>query len=193
MKERDVVDFEKLKETNPEMFDENGEFENCRICYTHELMYEKVEEKVETIPIPVPRCPKCGKPLTRGSFGYDNAVVGESNTPTPDGEIGYYPIYECEDCDEIYSLMPIRTSYNGNHNIFYTGGKDYLYDDDMKAVSKEIYDAVMPSIKNYIERKLNPQCDYDKKFLNERNIEWWVDGHIEGVIAKIMYEHGFKK
>lgn len=193
MKERDIVDFEKLKETNPELFDENGEFKECRICYTHTKAYEKFkDESLLELQIPKPICPNCGEMVHYAGYGSDSVIVSEVNYPNPDGEIGYYSIWDCPSCGANFSLMPVLVNYNANHDIFYTGGKDYLYDKDMKEVSKKIFDAVYLSIKQYVDRKLNPENGVDER-LNEKNIEIWTSRDIEHAIAEIMYDHGFKK
>ena len=42
MKERDIVDFTKMKKNEDgEFIDENGNEVGCEICYTHKKAYEK--------------------------------------------------------------------------------------------------------------------------------------------------------
>ena len=194
MKERDIVDFEKLKETNPELFDEDSEFKACEICYTHTKAYEKFRnnESLLELEIPKPICPNCGEMIHSAGYVFDDVIVSEVNYSNPDGEIGYYSTWTCSRCGANFSLMPVLVNYNANHDIFYTGGKQYLYDKDMKEVSKKIFDAVYPSIKQYIDRKLNPKNGVDEG-LDEDDVKLWTSRDVEQAIAEIMYEHGFKK
>ena len=117
-----------------------------------------------------------------------------------DGNIGYYHICECtnEECTDkygnrsIFALMPEPIEYNGNHSIFYTGGRTYLEDNDMQELSNQIFKAIQPSINNYIERKLNPKNKIDEN-LNLNNIELWTSRDVDEILANWFYEHGMKK
>lgn len=187
MKEKDIINFEELKKTNPELFDNNGEYDECEICKTHEEAYKKLTTN-NTSSIPIPLCDKCMCSMVEEI----DAVVSEVNYSNPDGNIGYYSIFKCPECGKLYAMMPIEIEYNANHDIYYTGGKDYLVDDDMKEVSKAIFNTIIPSIKQYIDRKLNPKGLSDI-YLDEWNYKTWINYDIEHAIAKILYERGFKK
>ena len=205
MKEKDIVDFTKFdKDENGELIDNNGEQVGCEICYTHEKAYEyfgedenlKNEEK-----IPIPRCPICGKRLIR-SCNYTtmdgNAIVSEVNYSNPNGNIGLYSIWECETCTDkydntqLFALMPEPIAHNGNHDIYYTGGKDYIMTDEINELLTLIKNNVMPLIMQYVRRVLNPEDGIDKS-LNENNLQWWCSGGIEHAIAEWLYNHGYKK
>ena len=214
MKERDIVDFTKMtKNENGELIDENGKEIGCMICYTHEKAAEKFDEKLNSPEYEqllyqfgierVAFCPKCGSllvPCYDWTDSNEMAIVSEENVSLPDGNIGYYHICECtnEECTDkygnrsIFALMPEPIEYNGNHSIFYTGGRTYLEDNDMQELSNQIFKAIQPSINNYIERKLNPENGIDKN-LNIRNIELWASRDVNEILANWFYEHGMKK
>lgn len=77
MKEKDFVDFTKMEQDEDGNYlDENGKDVGCHICYIHQQVYDKYNNKHGNILIP--RCPNCGELLT--------------NYSNPDGEIGLYSI-----------------------------------------------------------------------------------------------------
>lgn len=203
MKEKDVVDFTKLKENDRGyLVDENNEEIGCEICYTHEKAYDlfKKDEDMEEI-IPRPRCPICGEYLTRrDSYTTDksNAVVSEVNYSNPDGNIGFYSIWECEICsdqfdnNQLFALMPEPITWNANHDIYYTGGSRYCVSSDIKELLSLIKKHVIPSITQYTERVLHPKNAVDKN-LSEWNLKLWCSYDIEHAIAEWLYKHGWKK
>lgn len=204
MRERDIVDFTKFEKNDDDFIDDNGNLIGCEICYTHEKAYEHFgdDEKLENMDkIPIPRCPVCGKHLVRRlnfTTMAGNAVVGETNYQDPDANIGFYSIWECEDCmdkydhNQIFALMPIPIGWNANHDIYYTGGKEFSESKDLDELIKLIKLKVMPSIMNYVRRVLRPENVIDKN-LNENNLNWWCSGDIEHAVAEWMYNHGWKK
>lgn len=187
MKEKDIINFEELKKTNPELFDNDDGYNDCEICKTHEEAYKKLSvDTTSTIATPV--CDKCMCSMIEEK----DAIVSETNFSNPDGDIGYYSIFRCPKCNKLYAMMPIEIQYNGNHDIYYTGGKYYLVDDNMREVCNEIFETILPSVKQYIDRKLNPEDSHDIN-LDEWNYKTWIRYDIEHAIAKILYERGFKK
>lgn len=205
MKEKDIVDFTKFKkDEEDELIDDKGNRVGCEICYTHEKAYEYFEndEKDENMEkISIPRCPICGKYLTRRNNWTTmkgNAVVSEVNYSNPDGNIGFYSIWECENCVDIFdntqlfALMPEPISYNGNHNIYCTGGDKYIETKELKELLELVKSKVMPSIMQYVRRVLNPK-DFMDKNLTEDNLRWWCSYDIEHAIAEWLYNHGWKK
>lgn len=206
MKEKDIVDFTKMKKIEHEHYDEyiddNGNEVGCKICYTHDKAYEKFNELTKNSKVKH-LCPKCGKRLVRDCYSHtdDNGmvVVSEVNYSKPEGNIGYYELYYCEnpECEDFYgqsyyALIPERVCYNGNHGIFYTGGDDYFMDKDMEELAKMVFEAVKPSIDQYVERKLNPVNVIDKN-LSEWNLHLWTSRDVSSILAKWFYEHGLKK
>ena len=199
MKEKDIVDFSKLKkDENDEYIDKNGEEIGCAICYTHSEAYKKLDTTGYTERIAAPLCPRCGKPMYRGYDGYLDAVVSEVNYSNPEGNIGYYPIFYCENCysketnhgiHHAYALMPVPILHNANHDIFYTGGKDYLIDVESNKLLNLIYEKIKPRIEEYITRVV----DEKEKGLSMWNILLWSKRAIEHAIATWMYENNLKK
>lgn len=108
-----------------------------------------------------------------------------------------YSVWECHNCEKenkhhLYALMPVPISYNGNHDIFYTGGKDYLYDEEDKKFAEELFKKIKPSIDQYIRRKLNPENNVDET-LSEWNYSIWCSRDVEYFIVEWLYKHGMKK
>lgn len=204
MKEKDIVDFSKMEKNEAdEYIDKDGNEVGCEICYTHQKAYEYFEDdnnkkSQELVPIPV--CPYCGKYLVRRLQWTEegNDIVSEVNYSNPEGNIGFYSIWKCEECkdhfgnDQIFALMPEPIDWNANHDIYYTGGKKYIVDENTGELLKLVKNKVMPMIMQYIRRVLHPKDAIDKG-LTEDNLKWWCSGEIEHAIAEWMYNHGWKK
>lgn len=207
MKEKDIVNFDEMEIVDDdEHVDENGEQVGCHICYTHREAYKKlVPLQVATGFVKkrslIPLCPRCGKPLSMGYGGYTEAVVSEVNYSLPDGEIGYYEIWHCEHCandpknkypQAAYAMMPIPVSYNANHDIFYTGGRDYPESIELENLVDDIFKACVPSILQYVKRKLTPK-DFGDENLDTNNVICWTKNDVTKVICNWLYEKGWKK
>ena len=100
MKEKNIVDFTKMMKVHNEYYDENGDAVGCEICYTHQKAYEKLSGVNISTEIPKPVCPICGGPLSRRFSWTENGsdIVSEVNYSNPEGEIGFYSIWECGNC-----------------------------------------------------------------------------------------------
>ena len=192
MKEKDIVDFTKMKKNEEdEYIDSEGNEVGCRICYTHAKACEYFEnlDHFQNADIHA-LCPNCGNSIHSINF----EVVSEVNYSNPDGEIGYYPVAYCEKCNKYFAFIPQEIEYNANHDIYYTGGRDYITDNtELKKLENEIFESIKPSIKQYIERKMNPEDYYDKELLDMANVMTWCHRDVEHAIANWMYEHGYKK
>lgn len=195
MRERDIVDIEKLnKNDKDEYIDAERKEIGCIHCYIHTKAYDKLQDIQGYGNKFRPMCPKCNKPMSDCAHGYDGAViVSEQNSYVPDGNIGLYQLAYCEDCDQTYAMMPEPISYNANHDTFYTGGRRFATDEELEKLCHDVASAVMPSINQYIERKMNPQNDYDKTMLTLDNVDLWCERDIEQLICEYLYEKGFKK
>lgn len=194
MKERDIVDFRKFsKDDSGNYTDSNGNIIDCKICYLHEQAYEKLTEDT-VVDISVPHCPKCGKPMKLHPETDNNgsAIVGETNFYTRDGNIGYYPVFHCEDCDTTYALMPTEIVYHGGHDIFYTGGRNYVCDEDQNSLVKSIADKCMKDVEQYLERKEHPK-DASDEGLKPCNLNTWIEASIEKELASWLYKNNLKK
>lgn len=197
MKEKDIIDFEKMeKDEDGNPVSSDGKvYDGCLHCEVHDAAFEKFkaiqqDDKGGLAPL----CPKCGKlllPYT--ASGYVDVVVSEQNSYVPNGQIGMYRCYHCENCDDQnYAMMPIPICYNANHGTHYTGGRVFAEDADVEELCKKIANCVMPSINQYIERKMNPEDDIDK-MLSLDNVDGWCKHDIEHAICNWLYERGYKK
>lgn len=199
IKEQDIFNKYGLREVEGEdgylhAYQGDEEFEGCLHCFIQEKAYSELN------PIQSdgqgglkPLCPKCGKillPYTK--YGYSDVVVSEQNSYVPDGNIGLYRTYHCEDCDQDYAMMPIPISWNANHDTHYTGGRRFAEDADTEAIVKDLWEKISPQIKNYVERKANPE-DWNDERLEPWNVLSWSRGEVEHVVCNWLYEHGFKK
>ena len=213
MKERDIVDFDKMEKMSdgddyidPDTGDEIG----CQICYTHVKAAKILREKqfsqsnvgmyFERLKCYRPLCPDCGKPLEPGgSSGCGYAVVSEVNYANPEGEISYSQLWHCGDdecagktTNKNFAMIPIPITYNANHDIYYTGGRDYASTEDVEKLISDIFEKMKPSIQQYIRRKTNPEDKMDE-MLHEDNVLGWCQSDIEHVICNYLYERGLKK
>lgn len=174
---------------------ENGEDIGCIHCEVHRRAYAKFKKMQPTKRSHLidPVCPKCGNVVECDyASGYDYAVVSEANFYVPEGQIGYYKIYHCEECEQTYAMMPIPIVYNANHDTFYTGGRQYAEDDEVKKLCSSVAGKLMPLINDYIERRENPEHPLDK-CLTIDNVDGWCTGDIEHLICNWLYEKGYKK
>lgn len=139
------------------------------------------------------------------SFGHysegNEVAVSEVNYSLPEGEIGLYEIWYCPNCEEDntrnssqanYAMMPVPVSFNANHGVFYTGGRDYPEEDELEKLVDDIFKACEPSILQYVERKLHPE-DWIDENLTEKNVKWWTKNDVMKVICNYFYEKGWKK
>lgn len=190
--EKDIVDFEdknkfiKDEENYGYIEKETGENVGCEICYTHVKAYDYFRSKSHNKEmISSPLCPVCKKQMY---LAVDDVVVGEVNYSDPKNKIYYTNIYRCGECDKEICLLPNDVKYNANHDIYYTGGRDYLSDDKLKSLLKDITNRINDKITDYVTRKLAGE---DR--LNEWNIQYWCTGEIEKAICNFLYEAGVKK
>lgn len=170
MKVKDIINVNKIPE------------DECDVCVVHETANKILPNEL--------LCPKCNKPLTKGAMylGSDFAVVGEANTINEDQFIGKYPIYHCNHDDiALYALMPIPIIYNGNHDIFYTGGSHFLTEDTNK-LNEQVKEKILSSIEQYTNR-----IRKGENSLEPWNLLIWIQYAIEGTIAKFLYDNGYKK
>lgn len=193
MTEKDIVDFEdkdkfiKDEENKRYIEKETGEDVGCEICYTHIKAYDYFKSKSyikEMISSPI--CPNCKKQMILEA---DDVVVGEVNYSDPKNKIYYTNIYRCEECDKKVCLLPNDVEYNANHDIYYTGGRDYLSDDNkLKPLLEDITKRINVQVTDYVTRKLAGEDT-----LSEWNIQYWCSGEIEKAICNFLYEAGVKK
>lgn len=154
--------------------DKNSE---CLLCATHEKANETITDGVV--------CPYCGHNHTH--FNFDNfSVVGMANYYDPNQKIGKFIVDNCENCNESFALMPEKIHYNGNHDVYYTGGKDYLEDDENK-IFLEAKKRIEKSLKQWVDR-------YEKgEKLDPMYPALWIKRDITHAIASYLFEKGYKK
>jgi rubredoxin len=153
--------------------------DTCGVCMLHDMAYDVLDDNI--------LCPICGAVLSDSILGYDGFnVVGETNEYNENEEINKYQILDCNNCGGIFSLMPTKIIYNGNHDIFYTGGRRYLAD-NTDAMEKRVREAILPSIEQYTNRLKNGE------HLEPYQLAWWIQGDIDQAVAAFLYENGYKK
>lgn len=191
--EKDIVDFEdkdkfiKDEENYGYIEKETGENVGCEICYTHVKAYDYFRSKSPNKEmISSPLCPICKKQMY---LVVDDVVVSEVNYSNPKNKIYYTNIYRCKRCDKEICLLPNDVKYNANHDIYYTGGRDYLSDDNkLKPLLEDISKRINDKVTNYVTRKLAGEDT-----LSEWNIRCWCTDEIEKAICNFLYEAGVKK
>ena len=167
-----------ISETEAKEIDSSNE---CTVCVLH--------ERAEKVIQPGIKCPSCGYiNSTYEFFGsdevtvYDYTVVGGSNEYRPDENIEKYLVGECSKYGKFIALIPTEIIYNANHDIYYTGSDLYLTKE-----LPDMTDCLIPIIKQYTDRiksgeKLEPEY-----------LIMWIRYNIEHLIAKYLYDNGFKK
>lgn len=193
MTEKDIVDFNneekyiKDEESGMCIEKETGEEVGCKICYTHTKAYEFFNSKndyQEKIPNPI--CPHCKEQMI---YENDSVVVGETNYSDPRNKLYYTNIYKCPQCGKTVCLVPTDVEYNANHDIYYTGGRDYILDDKtLKPLLEDITNRINDRVMDYVNRKLAGE-----KSLSDCNIQYWCSNQIEEAICNFLYEAGVKK
>jgi hypothetical protein len=152
--------------------------EDCGVCKLHEEAYKKLTSV----------CPHCNTPIKLDGVLEDTievddiVVVGETNGYNRDQNVELMPIRKCKKCSQYIAFKPIPIIYNANHDIYYTGGKDYtVVGEDIK-----MSDRMKGQIKNYTERLKAGEN------LDSWNLIYWMEGAMQQQIAEILYKKGLK-
>ena len=142
-----------------------------------------------------PRCPKCGHFMHTIE---ENVIVGGSNVYDGDENIFPSNIWKCAHCypskfegypsdyhwsETSYCLVPVPVEYNANHDIWYTGGKNYITDAELHTLLEEINEKIHAHINNYCQRVIAGE-----RGLDNWNIDYWCDGDVEESISKFLHE-----
>lgn len=102
-----------LRAEFPNEYDENS----CDICDIHDIAFNIIPGEL--------LCPNCYYNLIDEDNVFE--IVGETNHIDYDDEhIKKSIISECPKCKQYLELCYKPIIYNGNHDIYYTGGKDYI-------------------------------------------------------------------
>ncbi len=141
--------------------------DECDLCALHDAYNISME------------CPKCHSAIYPD---YNNMkVVGETNGPQDDEEMYFIPVYHCDDCGTTLGLFPIPIIWSANHDVYYTGGRSFVMGDiDFKK-------KLLPDIQQYHNRLLEGEK------LKPWQLEAWLKGTIESIVADYLYSAGLKK
>lgn len=162
--------------------------EDCSLCKVHEAAYTLLSDGIS--------CPFCGqfhKEYSENWFSEDltpDTVVGETNGSDTEQKIRKWIVLQCQSCNEHFALVPTKIIYNANHDVYYTGGKDYTPDMFEKAV-EDIWKEAEANIKKSIEQyttRIKAGEELDPSYPAT-----WCKRDVTASIAKYLYEHGFKK
>lgn len=155
--------------------------DGCSCCQVHDKAYEVIQDHVI--------CPSCNESIEGFFIKWDEwTVVGEANFYDKDHAIGKYPVEVCPNCDEYIALMPQQITWNANHDVYYTGGKEYLNDKH----EGEIFDLAQKKIEASIHQ-WKTRYDNGEKILTEWQLALWIKRDITHSIAEYLYKKGLKK
>lgn len=155
----------------------------CSLCVTHERAYKKIPNGII--------CPYCGHNHREdGNFIVipDYKVVGQHNAYDPEEEIAKYPVFNCDKCGEHIALIPEKVMWNGNHDVYYTGGKHYFPHAEAES---EIFQKVQAKMEAHLKQWVERYEAGDK--VSTSNVALWLRRDIESAIAEFLFEKGFKK
>ena len=173
MKMKDILPEDEAKKEDTK---EDGE---CLLCLTHERAYNII--KIGLV------CPYCNTKHPYDITDDDYAVVGMINSYSPEDNIEKLITIKCFECGEYFSLFPEKIDYNANHDVYYTGGKNYLNDDDENQIFLEAQKLIEKSLRQWKDR-------YEKgEKLDEHYPALWIKRDITSAIAKYLYEKGLKR
>ncbi len=171
----------KMKDLLPEK--EQQKMDGCELCETHKRAYTQIPDGVI--------CPYCGHnhPDWFNDFMSmaNYQVVGMMNGYNPEDNISKFLVFNCEKCGEYIAMMPEKVIYNGNHDVYYTGGSHYLNDDNKNEIFMNAQSKIEAHLKQWIERYESG----DKVSIS--NVALWLKRDITHAIAEYLFEKGLKK
>lgn len=149
--------------------------DTCELCEVHKQAFKLLQEELP--------CPYCGKDLLMEHYSFTEAVVGETNGCDENETLEIRQVGQCRYCQQylMLSLKPII--YNGNHDIYYTGGKRYLTKPDFELFKEEIQEAgkeMAELAEQYRVRRLQGED------LNETHMKLWLKRCAENLAAAIL-------
>lgn len=153
--------------------------EECGVCYLHERAHEKLPKSI--------LCPyaECGKEIYYRDLNTtrDVVIVGETNGYDAEENITRMIVEECPHCKKPIMFRPMPVIYNGNHDIYYTGGKKYIPE---KHGEFNLPQSMKDKIINYHERVKAGEN------LEPWNLILWLERDVEAMVAEKLYEIGLK-
>lgn len=219
MKGKDFIDpktQEYIEQARQDRHEPTPLHNTCSLCNVHDQAVEKLP-KDENICF---KCPKCNKYINfdkdgtpivgdgphmdttkvyeyvndftvKGMLLDSSQVIGETNNGFPEIEDENFErglILRCPHCDAHLTPVLMEIIYNANHDIYYTGGKRSLPElHGLCCQDDEFVKNVKACIKQYSDRIK------EGELLDESNLWFWIKADIENVIAKILFEQGFKR
>lgn len=109
--------------------------DSCDVCYLHRKAKEKLKDYI--------LCPHCGARLKRlnifNSNSYKTIIEKDNDNNIINKHI--MPTQTCTVCSNEFAFKPIPIIYNGNHNIYYTGGRAFLVTSSPK-ITPDIMDLI---------------------------------------------------
>lgn len=145
--------------------------EDCRVCKAHETAYGIISSVC---------CPSCNKPLDE-YLHKEEVLVGETNVGEDSEIIEMMEVATCNHCGKRLAFKPIPIIYNGNHDVYYTGGASYV-----PGLEITLSDEIKESIEQYTQR-IKAGENLDSWHLNT-----WIGHNINSMVAGILKKNGLK-
>lgn len=155
--------------------------DTCDVCDAHDQASDFFADK-KSIP-----CPKCGKGVDLPVFDLADTmtVVGETNgDDVKEQFFAKVPIIECSHCNQRIALWPTPIDYNANHDIYYTGGNDYVPGIDQKILA-ESADEMIKLVKNFLLRTDAVGGPGENLDINV-HLKTWLRCEVEHAIARYV-------
>lgn len=148
--------------------------DSCKICTIHDEGHKHLKS---------PICPHCNGPIYNIEYEWSNAdwhVITDTNGYCPSEKINYAPTDICRSCGERVVFYPEPILYNGNHDIWYTGGSKYVPNIEVKDFIKDNF---LKLINQFVERR-----DAGEK-LDTKYLDMWLTYEAERILAEILTKH----
>lgn len=116
---------------------ENIPDDECEVCYLHDEAYKVLDGYLI--------CPHCGEKIEEFKYfipEIDYYTVEEKSTHGAVKGVHYIPVETCPKCSGQIGFKPIPVIYNANHDIYYTGGKHYIVDEQPK-LNEKVKEAIV--------------------------------------------------
>jgi len=153
------------------------ENEDCVLYEVHAQAFEKFDSKM--------LCPNCGAEIDTNTLF--QTIIGETNSCEIDKlkEETFYlaPVCICPKCHSVIALIPTVVDWNGNHDVYYTGGKNLTPGLDINKFDMSEIDA---NIKEYTDRIKKGEN------LKPWQLSQWTKYAIEKIISEELYKRGLK-
>lgn len=147
--------------------------DDCDVCLLHDEASNKMDDKLT--------CPRCSKLIDGENLESDIRLVGEINVYTEGQNIENMVVCRCPECKEHIGFKPIPIMWNANHDIYMTGGMEYI-----PVGNIGVNEDIKKHIENYTERIRNGED------LQPWNLALWISRDIETIVATELYKRGLK-